>query len=174
MAVRRNETVGTPKIEMAQASVTRPNDTTAYAAGDGIADATTTATSAGYFSLDFGHRQGGGLTLLDFTLHKSTHNVTLATFWLLLFDTVPALTGFDDNAQLAITDAEMLTCQGAIIFPAASWVNVVLGDIQTVSQSVAFVPTSSAKIVYGILVAGDGYTPTAQEVFSVTAHAIID
>lgn len=108
-----------PRICECQDSITRPNDSTQYAAGDGISDATTTATAAGYFALDFKSTFGSGVTLIDFTLHKSDHDVTTATFWLLLFDTVPALTGFDDNAQLAITDAEMLTCKGCVTFAAA-------------------------------------------------------
>ncbi len=163
-----------PRVLEAQDSITRPSDTTQYTAGDGISDATTTATAAGYFTLDFGNENGGGMTLVDFTLHKSDHDVTTATFWLLLFDTVPALTGFDDNAALAITDAEMLNCKGSVIFAAADWINVITGDIQTVWKTMGYVPLSTDNKLYGILVAGDAYTPASAEVFTLTAHAVED
>lgn len=163
-----------PHVIEVQDSVTRPADTTAYADGDAISDNATTPTAAGYFIFTFNHKAGGGLTFKDFTLHKSDHDTTNATFNLLLFTTLPALAGFEDNAAIAITDAEMLECKGVVNFPAASWVNVGTGDVMTVPSEICVVPASTGSTVYGILQAGAGYTPASGEIFTVTAHAMLD
>jgi hypothetical protein len=174
VAQNTNEVGLTPRIVEAQDSVTRPNDTTQYADGDAISDATTTATSAGAFTFNFASRDGGGVTLTDFTLFKSDHDETSADFDLLLFDALPVGTGWDDNAQLAITDAEMLTCKGVVRFTSSDWTNAVLGDIQTVQKTIGSIPTSSSKTIYGILIAAGTYTPASSEVITITAHAIQD
>ena len=165
-----------PRVYECQDSVTRPNDSTQYAAGDAISDNATTATAAGKFILDFQTKSGGfgSVLLTDFTLHKSDHDVTTATFWLLLFDASPAVAGWEDNAQLAITDAEMQNCKGVVTFAAADWANVVIGDVQTVSKTIGFVFPTASTTIYGILVAGDTYTPAASEIFTLTVKAIQD
>ncbi len=176
MAGNVNAVLSFPRIYEVQDSVTRPADTTQYAAGDAISDNATTATAAGTFTLDFKTRNPGygSITLTDFTLHKSDHDVTTATFWLLLFDAMPAVAGWEDNAQLAITDAEMQNCKGVVTFAAADWANVVTGDVQTVSKTIGVVMAANSSSLYGILVAGDTYTPASGEVFTLTAHAIQD
>ncbi len=175
MAANTNAVVrATPRAVMAQDSVTRPNDTTQYTEGDAISDNATTATAAGAFTLTFDTAVGRALRTVDFVLHKSDHDVTTATFWLLIFDTLPAVAGWEDNAASAITDAEMLTCQGTVVFPKASWINVATGDVMTVSADIALIPTSASATFYGILIAGEAYTPAAQEVFSLTVKAIAE
>jgi len=165
-----------PRTYECQDSITRVADTNQYAAGDVISDHVTTPTAGAYFTLDFKTTaQGyGSVMLTDFTLHKSDHDVTSATFWLLLFTTLPTLANLDDNVQCAITDAEMLECKGSVTFAAADWQNVVLGDVQTVSKNIGIVMASASSIVYGVLLAGDTYTPASAEVFTLTAHAIQD
>jgi hypothetical protein len=165
-----------PRTYECQDSVTRPANADIYTAGDAISDNATTPTSAGYFALDFATQtQGyGSVVLTDFTLHKSDHDVTAASFWLLLFTTAPAFAGWEDNAALAITDAEMKECKGVVSFAAADWANVITGDIQTVSKTIGIVFGSSQTTVYGILVAGDAYTPSSGEIFTLTVHALQD
>lgn len=174
MAGNRNLVPERPRIKEAQDSVTRPANTTQYTAGDAISDNATTPTAAGYFALDFEGLQQGGLTLLDFTLHKSDQDQTSADIFLLLFTTAPAFAGWEDNAALAITDAEMQECKGVIKFDADDWANVITGDIQTVSKPIGIVAAASTSTIYGIMVAGAGYTPGSEEVFTLTVHAIQD
>lgn len=159
---------------MAQDSVVRPANETQYAAGDALSDNATTPTVAGYFTLVLARCIGGGGVLTNFTLHKSDHDVTAAAFELLLFDTVPALAGFDDNAALAITDAEYLRCQGVVPFAADDWANVANGDIQTVSKTVGFVCVAASMTMYGILALAETYTPGSAEKFSLTVHGYQD
>lgn len=174
MAENTNSAGPHPRVSEAQDSVTRPNNTTAYAAGDAISDNATTATAAGAFTLDFKGGLGAGLTLTDFTLHKSDSDTTLATIHLLIFDALPAVAGWEDNAACAITDAEMKTCKGVVTFAAADWASMGTGDVQTVSKTIAVIPASDSSTLYGIMIAGAGYTPASGEIFTLTAHAIQD
>lgn len=166
-----------PRTYEVQDTVTRPSgNTTQYTDGDAISDNATTPTAAGYFALDFKTLSGGygSVLLTDFTLHKSDHDDTLAAIDVLLFTTAPAFAGWEDNAALAITDAEMQECKGVVRFTAADWTNVVTGDVQTVSKTIGIVFPANSTTLYGIMVAQDGYTPGDGEVFCLTAHAIQD
>ncbi len=176
MAANVTKVIRFPRTYEVQDTVTRPANADIYTAGDAISDNATTPTAAGYFALDFKTQaQGfGSVMLTDFTLHKSDHDVTAATIWLLLFTTAPAFAGWEDNAALAITDAEMLDCKGTVIFPAASWINVITGDIQTVNSTIGIVFPTASSILYGIMVAGDAYTPSSGEIFALTVHGIQD
>lgn len=172
MSVSGQVTKSSPGAVSAWDYITRPNDTTQYAAGDGVSDAGTTATAAGYFTLNFGGTTGDYIVLTDFVLHKSDHDTTSADFALLLFRTVPAATGFDDNAASAITDTEMQDCVGVVPFPASGWSNVGTGDIQSVQQTIMVPNTSTSLTLYGVMTAQGGYTPAANEVFSLLAKAV--
>lgn len=175
MAENLNKRVTLPRIIECQDTVTRVSgNTTQYTAGDAISDNATTPTTAGYFTLDFATVKGGSVMLTDFTLHKSDHDVTAATFWLFLFDALPVLTGFEDNVALGITDAEMKNVKGCVTFAAADWQNATLGDIQTVSKTIGIVFADGSSTLYGVLVAGDTYTPADGEVFTLTVHAVQD
>ena len=168
-------TIGsTPRMIECQDSVTRPADTTQYAVGDAISDNATTATAAGAFTLNFQGRLGGAVTLTDFTLHKSDQDQTGADFFLLLFDALPAVAGWEDNAASAITDAEMKTCKGVVKFDADDWCNCGTGDIQTVSKTIGIVCAADSTTTYGILIAGGTYTPASAEVLTLTVKALQD
>lgn len=174
MAAQTNSIVRFGRMFEAQDSVTRPADTTAYTAGDAVSDNATTPTAAGYFALDFKGQAGGAFQLTDLTMHKSVANATNAAFDLLLFTTAPAFAGWEDNAAIAITDAEMLECKGVVRFVASGWTSVITGDIQTVTSQIVIVPTSASSTVYGILVASGAYTPTSGEILTITAHAVLN
>lgn len=178
MTANANHVARLPSVWEAQDTVTRPaGNTTQYTAGDAISDNATTATAAGYFALDFKTGQlGGSILLTDLTLHKSDHDVTTADIGVLLFTVVPAFAGWEDNAALAITDAEMQDCKGVVSFTAAGWVNVITGDIQTVAAAsgagIGIVFPAGSSTLYGIMVAIGAYTPADAEVFTLTAHAM--
>jgi len=176
MAVRVNADVSRHAVKMAQDSVTRPANATQYAVGDALSDNATTPTAAGYFTLPLVRRKGGGGKIISATLHKSDDDVTTAAFDVLLFDTVPALAGFEDNAAIAITDAEMKTCQGVLRFTAAGWARHGTGDTQTVTPEspIGFVCVSTEMNLYGITALQGTYTPASAEVFTLTAFSVPD
>jgi hypothetical protein len=174
MTANASAILATPRIVEVQDSITRPGNTTAYTAGDAMSDNATEPTAEGYFEFDLPCRKGGGVTLIDFTLHKSAQGQTAAKFALLLFTTLPALAGFEDNAAVAITDVEMKECKGVVVFNADEWANVATGDVQTQAKCIGIVSAAASVKVYGILVAQDAYTPGNAEVYTLTAHAIQD
>ncbi len=171
MAVNENPVTSFPRVVEAQDSVTRPNNTTAYTAGDAISDNATTPTAAGYFALDV---DGGGVTFTTFTLHKSDQDQTNCAITVLLFTVPPAFAGWEDNAASAITDAEMLNCRAAIPFTAAGWSSCGTGDIQTVALTVPLVCAAGVEVVYGIMIAQAAYEPGASEILTLTASGVKD
>jgi hypothetical protein len=153
--------------------ITRPNDSTQYAAGDAISDNTSTPTAAGYFTFAFGGMTAPTVVLTDFYIHKSAQGSTNATFALLLFTARPALAGFEDNAASAITDTEMRDdCVGVVQFAAADWNNVATGDAQNVAQNITVTGTGEGLTLYGVLIAQAAYTPGASEVITVACKAL--
>lgn len=173
MSVSGYTTRSSPSGVTARDYITRPNDTTAYAAGDAMSDNTTTPTAAGYFTFAFGGGTGQTTQLTDFYIHKSAQGSTNAAFALLLFTSLPALAGFEDNAALALTDTEMRDdCVGVVAIPAAGWNNVTTGDAQNVSQTITVTGTGEGVTLYGVLTAQGAYTPGANEVYTVAAKAL--
>ena len=165
--------IALPRLVMAQDSITRPANTTQYGDGDALSDNATTPTTAGYFTLPLAAKKGGGILIQSATLHKTDVDETAADFDILLFDTAPAVAGFKDNAQIAITDAEFLTCQGVIRFVNGSWTNGVTGNIQTQDNlNLGFVPVSTGVSVIGIVALAGTYTPASAEVFTLTMTAL--
>lgn len=175
MAAQTNATNRLGRAYEAQDSVTLPGSGGgAYTAGDAISDHATTPTVAGYFTLDFKGRPGAAIELRDFTLHKSTNGVTNCAIDVLIFTTVPAVAGFQNDVACAITDAEMLECKGVVKFAAADWTNAITGAVQTVSKTILVVPTSASSTVYGIMLAQGAYTWVNSDVMTLTAHAVAE
>lgn len=176
MTVYDTKVVTGPAHFMAQDSVVRPDNTTAYAAGDAISDNATTPTSAGAFALECARRPGGSGVISEVILLKDDDDVTNADFDLLLFHTLPAFAGWEDNAPLAITAEEMKDLVAAYTFAAASWVDVNTANVQvaTLDHERPFVCAPSDTNLYGILVAGGAYTPAAEEEFTITIGGLRD
>lgn len=171
MAANTTTVVGTPQLIELQGTITRPNDATQYTAGDAISDNATTPTAAGYFSWNFASRMGGSVFITDALFHKSDTDLTTCSIGMMLFTTLPALAGFEDNGAIAITDAEMKECKGIIKWPDADWDTVITGDVCHVKPNIGLVLPAATTTVFGILFAIDAYTPSAQEILTVTLHA---
>jgi hypothetical protein len=89
----------------------------------------------------------------------------------LFAETAPTLAA--DNAAFAPTDAEMLNCIGVISFAGA---NFKAGDITAGANGNGVIPVQGQdipfsapvnKVIYGVLVARNAYTPVANEVLAV-------
>lgn len=161
---------------MSQDTVVRPSaDHAAYTIGDAISD-NATATAAGAFAILTRGEPGCSGKFVSFTLYKTQPLATNAAFSLLIFDTQPAVAGFNDNAACAITDAEFLTCLGQVQFPSTGWTGAaaMAGNVQTVSKEVGFVCTSASSTLYGILIADAAYDPVASEEFTLTTMHVLD
>lgn len=147
-------------------TVTRPDNTTTYAAGDAISDNATEATSQGCFSLDIGRGAGGAVLLQTFTMHKSDQDSANCDMTLLIFSSLPDGSHFEDNAALAITDAEYAYLVGVVPLANGDWANVGNGNVQTVSKDILVELGVDTTYVWAIMSAQGAYDPAAEEAFT--------
>jgi hypothetical protein len=150
--------------KLSEASYTRPADTTAYAAGDVLAESTSAATVLTFTNI--GASNGGGATLLGVTLIDSVAAATPPELELYLFDTAPTMQ--NDNVAWAPSDAEMEKCLGFVslyrgLFKTCGANGIV--DVDGLSKSI--ICASGTTSIYGILVHRLSYTPTSAEKFTV-------
>lgn len=143
-------------MQLATASITRPANTTAYAAGDVI---------GGLLTFGAGQAQGNIETAL---LLDSTAEVTKPECDLFLFSSPPTVAA--DNAAFAPTDDEVMnTCFGVLTFLAANFhvagANGIAHCLLQQSPVVTFVAPSGN--FYGVLVARNAYVPVSEEVIAV-------
>jgi len=146
-------------------SLTRPSNTTAYAAGDVISAVTTNDhfTFAGAVRNGTKSKQLGG-AFVTARLHSSSAVATSLDAELYLFSADIAEVA--DNSAFAPTDDEMLTCIGVIDFPTADWKFGTLNSFcQVTNLGIAF--KAATTTIYGQLVARNAYVPTSAEVFTI-------
>lgn len=162
-----------------RASFTRPSDTTQYGAGDAVSDDTTTATLASFVLPNMGAMAGMGGVIQSVCLHKSDQDLTGADFDIYFFDTQPVGTGFEDNAAIAITDAEWKRCLGVVpLTAAANGASAVTGDFFCARNVIlpyecGADTTTIIAPLYFVIVARGTYTPASAEVFTLTVGAVI-
>lgn len=145
-------------------TITRPANTTAYADGDGV------STTAGDVLELYGVAAvaGGGGRIKTVYIHKTSQNTANADFDLYFFDTTFAIGGIDDNAAIAITDAEFQTGIGFISIVAADWRNVVTGDVYCKTNiDLHYECAATDTALYAGLVARGPYVPASAEVFTI-------
>lgn len=150
------------------ANLTRPADTTAYAAGDVVADSTSAPTI-----ITFPRATADALSYIQqATIVSSQNAATKPDLELWLFDT--AITMDNDNAAFTPTDAELRTLLGVIAFPVASFkvgdagaaaVGNVICDVQGLNIQINSTPTVNA--IYGVLVVRNAYAPVSAERFDI-------
>lgn len=154
---------------------TRPSDTTQYSAGDGVSDATTTATAATFVLPSMAHVGMGGI-IKSVMLHKSDDDLTGADFDIYFFDTQPVATGWDDNAALAITDAEWKNCIGFVALTGSSdGRSVTTGNVYNKTNlDLPYECVAASNSLYVVVVARGTYTPASGEVFTIRVGAVVN
>lgn len=153
-------------------SFTRPNDTNPYTAGDAVMDSTSAPTMMEFTGM--AQASGGYGVILSANLYQSAQATTKGDFILWLYDTVLS-TIPNDNAALANSDAESLTLVGSVYFPGTSYAlstNSTAGaggNLMTPSGPVQVDYKCVGTSLYGLLTLATaaGYTPIAQEIFTV-------
>lgn len=160
------------------ASITRPNDTTAYAAGDAITDSTSSPTALAFSGA--ARVNGGTGVVVGATLIDSANQSTKGDFDLFLFEA--SYTPDNDNSGVTPTDSELETCIGVIRFSAGDFV---VGDASSgasgnalclgpVANPFAFTCGGGSTSLYGALVARSAYTPVANEKFTIRLRILQD
>lgn len=145
----------------------RPANTTAYAAGQVVADSTSAATLRKFTVT----KEGGGFATIEAAvLVVGANQATKPDVQLWLFDTAPAVQ--NDAAAFAPSLAEMKALIGVISFPVGSFVvaNAAAGASGNVmcNPQGLLIPVNTVKsdaAVYGVMVVRNAYTPTSGEVW---------
>lgn len=157
-----------PQTAVINASVTRPADTTAYAAGDAVTDSTSAPTVITFTNVAKANNGGG--TIVSAELIDSANQSTKGIFELWVFDTT--VTPDNDNAVFTPTDAELATLVGIIPFDVSY-----VGDAQSGANGNAvyqanflnlpFKAGAASRNLFGLLVVRNAYTPVSGEVFTI-------
>ncbi len=144
------------------ASLTRPSDTTQYAAGDVIS----AVTSTNHYTFSEMVQERAGM-IISANLHSSVLATALnLEADLVLFRT--DITKVADNSPYAPTDAEAITAVGRITFPASGWCTGTVNQSCFVTGlNILFTDDGSSRALYGQLVTRNAYTPQSAEVFAV-------
>jgi hypothetical protein len=152
---------------------TRPADTTQYTAGDAVSDNATTPTVATFALPSMAYSGFGGI-IHGVVLHKSDQDQTGADFDIYFFDTQPAAAGWEDNAAIAITDAEWKRCVGFVSFVASTDArSVATGDIYCKTNLDIAYECVGGDSLYVLFVARGTYTPGNAEVFTLNVGAVV-
>lgn len=155
-------------------TLTRPNDTTAYASGDLVANSTT-ASAVAALQFTVARVAGGSFQILKGRLSKTKVDITNAAFRLHLFGadpTSPDPTNGDNGAFVPSAAASYL---GAIDFTSMIlFTDGAAGNGAPLVGSSIVVDLSSGQVIYGLLEARGAYTPAAQEVFTLTLEVFQD
>lgn len=150
-------------IVMCQTTVTRPADTTAYAANDAMSDSTTTPTTGGFTFTGAAIASGGAGIITDLMVTSSNDPATQLQGELFIFDR--AVTNINDNAAFAVTDAEIQTCVAKIPFTLEDVGNN--GFYHAQNLNIGFVCNGSANLRFLVRVK-NAYTPASAEVVTFT------
>ena len=151
-------------------SITRPANTTAYAAGDVISEVTTND----HYTFTPAAPDAGLVGYIEHAVMSINANQsTLPDIELWLFHTDIAEVA--DNSAFAPTDAEVLTLIGVIDFPLTGWKvglsgagasGNIIQEIPAVGIPYRTQPASGGSI-FGQLVVRNAYTPISDEIFQV-------
>jgi hypothetical protein len=153
------------RISNPSANFTRPNDTTAYASGDLVANSTT-AGSVTAMSWTAARVAAGSFFIRRAKFRKSGTGTTNASFRLHLFVASPATITNGDNGAFSVSGvADYL---GAFDVTAdRAFTDGAYGTALPIAGSEINVKLASGQTIYGLIEARAAYTPTAQEVFTV-------
>lgn len=154
------------KVVANTTAVTRPADTTQYAAGDLVANSTT-AESVVPITFPVGGQFASGGKIVGGRMRKSTAAVTTASFRLHLFTVTKTVTNGDNGAIVTAMDGYI----GSLDFDFATLAN----DTNIAGAAIEKVNTALAApigfrapggVLYGLIEAKGAYTPASAEIFS--------
>jgi hypothetical protein len=164
--------------QLITASKTRPSDTTAYAAGDVIAESTSAGTVLTFSNMS--RKTGSSGLILGAMMIDSANQSTKPQVELWLFSAAPGAK--NDNAAFAPTDAELETLIDIIKFDNT---NALVGtvtagadgnSIQKTSSPIAipFKSAEGSRALYGVPVVRNAYTPVSGEKFTFQLRVAYD
>lgn len=153
-------------LQLAEANVTRPADTTQYAAGDVVGPTVGNA-------IEFGLGNNAKGIVRSAVLIDSASEATKPDIDLFLFDTEPTVAA--DNAAFAPTDAQMERCVGVIAFAGTNFRGGSNSNGVIIATAFGELPYQANDLkLYGVLVARNTYTPVSAEKFTVRIGVVTE
>jgi len=153
------------------ATLTRPDNTTAYATGDGITNSTTTPSAIEFPNCT--RWFGTSALLLGGILAKSTTTTSQAAFILHLWNDIPPEIPNDNAAYEPTARANFGSYIGALTVDKSSGGTITFHDgiakgfTMTTGTAIPFTVSNTSRSLYGILQANGNYTPGALEQFQI-------
>jgi hypothetical protein len=151
------------------ASFTRPSNTTAYTAGQVVADSTTAATVRQFSNCS--RTNGNTGLIVTCVITDSAKQTTLPQFNLWLFNASPTVQ--NDAAAFAPSATDLLNLV-AILPVSAFYGASANGALVANGLNQPFKCASGSTTLYGVLVAANAYTPVSAEVFNITLGILQD
>ena len=145
-------------IRTSTKSATRPANTTQYATGEVMGELFTFSIAG----------ENGCVRSVIFC--DSAAQATKPEFDLFLFTAAPTVAA--DNAAFAPTDAQMQDCIGVISFLAADFKTGSGNGIIEQSEKDKLYSSVVNRVLYGVMVARNTYTPISAEVFTLALGTI--
>lgn len=158
-------TLGFPKS--ISVDVTRPADTTAYAAGDAISNSTTAPTTGGFTLTGAARKSGGSGIITDVIVTSSNDPATRLSGEVFFFN--QSVTNINDNSAFAVSDTEIKTCVGVVPFSLFDAGNNGLAHLT--GLNILFTCSGSADLRF-LLRARNAYTPANAEVLTVVVKIL--
>lgn len=147
--------------------ITRPADTTAYAANDALSNSTSAPTSGGFTLSSIARKSGGSVLITDVIVTTDNDPATPLQGEIFLFN--QAVTNINDNTAFAVSDTEIKTCVGRIAFALEDVGNNEFFHAQNLN--ILATCSGSANLRFLIRVK-NAYTPASAEVITVIVKAI--
>jgi len=153
------------------ATFTRPNDTTAYASGDLVANST---TAGSVVALSWGIPSNAPGCIPAIRLSINTALLANATFRLHLFSATPTFVTGGDNSAFGIVvatgyDQFLAAYEGTLSTVTANGAAGLLVPLDGVILPYLRKPVATIQtLMYGLLEARAAYVPAAQSVFTAT------
>jgi hypothetical protein len=152
------------------ASFTRPNDTTAYASGDLVANSTTANQVVPLQLTLGGNSQPGTTRLTRVRLAKSSTGVSNATFRVHLYESQPTPANGDNGAWS--TDQSVHWLGNIDIGAMLAFIDGASGTGSAAAGSELLLRLGGGKTLYALIEARGAYTPAAQEQFTLTLESL--
>jgi len=137
-------------------TVTRPADTTAYAANDIWSDSTSAPTAGGFTFSSAARASGGSGLITDIGVINSAASALTGELW--IFDS--AVTAVNDNAAFALSDSDALLLVGIVPFLTEAQPSNAIAWLPNVN--LGFTASGSANLRFLIKVKS-AYTPISAE-----------
>jgi hypothetical protein len=155
------------------ASFTRPNDTTAYASGDLVANSTTAGSVTPLTFTNIARPMHGSGLIRSCSIRKTGTSTTNASFRVHFFSASPTVSNGDNGALTGNLFATYLG--GCDVTIDRAFADGSFGKgLPVIGTEVEFELGKGNTTLYALLEARAAYTPTAQEVFTVTPRIFMD